>query len=86
MTRLYSPSMKTAVSIPDPIFAAADELAARLGISRSELYARALERELAAEDDQQITARLDAVYAALDSRVDADLDRAQRTMLYSTDW
>jgi hypothetical protein len=86
MTRLYSPSMKTAVSIPDPIFAAADELAARLGISRSELYARALERELAAEDDQQITARLDAVYAALDSRVDADLDRAQRTMLRSTDW
>jgi metal-responsive CopG/Arc/MetJ family transcriptional regulator len=78
--------MKTAVSIPDPIFAAADELAARLGISRSELYARALERELAAEDDQQITARLDAVYAALDSRVDADLDRAQRTMLRSTDW
>jgi metal-responsive CopG/Arc/MetJ family transcriptional regulator len=86
MTRLYSPSMKTAVSIPDPIFAAADELAARLGISRSELYARALERELAAEDDQQITARLDAVYGALDSRVDGDLDRAQRTMLHAADW
>lgn len=86
MTRLYSPSMKTAVSIPDPIFAAADELAARLGISRSELYARALERELAAEDDQQITARLDAVYGDADSRVDLDLYRAQRTMLYSTDW
>lgn len=86
MTRLYSPSMKTAVSIPDPIFAAADELAARLGISRSELYARALERELAAEDDQQITVRLDAVYGALDSRVDADLDRAQRTMLHAADW
>jgi hypothetical protein len=50
------------------------------------LYARALERELAAEDDQQITARLDAVYGALDSRVDADLDRAQRTMLHAADW
>jgi hypothetical protein len=50
------------------------------------LYARALERELAAEDDQQITARLDAVYGALDSRVDGDLDRAQRTMLHAADW
>ena len=34
--------MKTAVSIPDPVFRSADELAARLRISRSELYSRAL--------------------------------------------
>lgn len=86
MTRLYSTSMKTAVSIPDPIFVAADELAARLGISRSELYARALERELAAEDDQQITARLDAVYGAIHSCVDVHLDREQRRMLHAVEW
>ena len=36
--------MRTAVSIPDATFEEADELAARLGLSRSELYARALER------------------------------------------
>ncbi|MEQ9238858.1 MAG: hypothetical protein RIG66_32775 [Coleofasciculus sp. E2-BRE-01] len=35
--------MKTAVSIPDPIFEAAEAMSKRLGLSRSELYARALQ-------------------------------------------
>ena len=34
--------MKTAVTIPDPVFDAAEKLAKQLGVSRSELYARAL--------------------------------------------
>jgi hypothetical protein len=34
--------MKTAVSIPNPIFEAAERLAAQLGLSRSALYAEAL--------------------------------------------
>ena len=36
--------MKTAVSIPDPLFDAAEKMAGRLGISRSRLYAHAIER------------------------------------------
>lgn len=69
--------MKTAVSIPDPVFTAADRMARSMGISRSELYARALRRFLDGEDDQ-VTARLDAVYAGETSGVDDDLARAQR--------
>jgi metal-responsive CopG/Arc/MetJ family transcriptional regulator len=34
--------MKTAISIPDDVFAAAERLARRLKKSRSELYSRAL--------------------------------------------
>jgi len=34
--------MKTAISLPDPVFRSAEQLAARLGISRSELYCRAI--------------------------------------------
>jgi len=34
--------MKTAVSIPDLVFEAAERLARQLGVSRSALYARAL--------------------------------------------
>ena len=77
MTGLYSIAMKTAVSIPDPLFAAADHLARRLGISRSELYARALSRELAAETDDAITERLDVVYADVASALDPNLAAAQ---------
>lgn len=56
--------VKVAVSIPDPLFEAADDLARSRKVSRSQLYARALERLLAAEDDTEITSRLDSVYGA----------------------
>ena len=63
-TRGYAVGVKTAVSIPDPLFQAADRLARRRRISRSALYAEALELLLAANDtDVEITARLDEVYA-----------------------
>jgi predicted transcriptional regulator len=63
MTRLYSAVVKTAVSIPDPIFEAADRLARRRKISRSELYAEALARLLDLDDASHITERLDDVHA-----------------------
>jgi metal-responsive CopG/Arc/MetJ family transcriptional regulator len=70
--------VKTAVSIPDALFEAADRVARRLGLSRSELYARALERFLAEEPDDAITARLDELYADEGSTVDPALAEAQR--------
>lgn len=69
--------VKTAVSIPDPLFQAADRIARRRGLSRSQLYARALERLVDAESSDEVTARLDEVYATEDSGLDKDLERAQ---------
>lgn len=40
ITNVILRAMKTAISIPDPIFEAAEGFARRLGMSRSELYAR----------------------------------------------
>lgn len=54
--------MKTAVSIPDPIFERADAHAKRLRVSRSELYARALEAFLASADRSWITRAYDEAY------------------------
>ncbi|MEV4420331.1 ribbon-helix-helix domain-containing protein [Patulibacter sp. NPDC049589] len=56
--------MKTAISVPDPTFARVDEAAARLGVSRSEFYARAAERWLAELERDSVTARIDATLAA----------------------
>ena len=75
--RVILKAVKTAVSIPEPLFRAADRLARRLGLSRSELYARALERLVDGEPADEVTSRLDEVYATEDSRVDDDLARAQ---------
>jgi antitoxin MazE6 len=70
--------VKTAVSIPDALFEAADRAARRLGLSRSELYARALERFLGEEPDDAITARLDDIYAVEGSSLDPEVAEAQR--------
>ncbi len=61
--------MKTAISIPDDLFSRADELAKRLGKTRSEFYADALRSHLVRNEDPAITARLDDVYA--ESELDA---------------
>ena len=57
--------MKTAISVPDETFARVDRAAARLGVSRSEFYARAAERWLAELDAPSITAEIDAALAGV---------------------
>ena len=70
--------MKTAVSIPNPLFQQAERRARKLGVSRSEFYARALERLLRQEPDLDVTRALEAVYAAEESSLDSPLAAAQR--------
>lgn len=77
--------VKVAVSIPDAVFEAVEELAARRRCSRSSLYAEALERLLADTDGDDVTARLDAVYAGLSSGLDETLKQAQADAL-SESW
>ncbi len=55
--------MKVAISLPDPVFSAADKLAHYLRISRSQLYAQALEEYLSKRQDAVVTERLNAVHA-----------------------
>lgn len=69
--------MKTAISLPDDIFDAADQLADRLGLSRSALYVRALREYLAKHRDQRVTERLDAVYGEASEGLDTPVRSAQ---------
>lgn len=55
--------MKTAISIPDPIFRTAEGLAKRLGLSRSELYVRAISSYVETHKNQKVTNLLNEVYA-----------------------
>ena len=85
MTGLYSPLVKTAVSIPDPILEAADRLAQRRQISRSELYAEALSKMLDADESGEVTERLDAVYRDRPSGLDTGL-AALQALAIDEDW
>jgi hypothetical protein len=75
--------MKTAVSIPDRIFRAAEQLAARWGISRSELYAKAVDALVKKHDDEIITSQLNDVYGpeGEESSLDPALAALQRRTL-----
>ncbi len=74
--------MKTAISIPDPLFEAAELLARRLKLSRSQLYARALESMLAGEDDSSVTAQLNTVYETHSSHLDKQFSTAQASAVH----
>ena len=78
--------MKTAISVPDPIFEAAERLARQLGISRSELYARAVKRFLDEHDNAAVTQALDAVYGQEESKLDPLLAQMQYASLESEEW
>ena len=78
--------MKTAISLPDELFTAADALARKLGVSRSRLVATALAEFVARHRNSRVTERLDAVYAVEDSREDAVVRKAQKRVLRATEW
>ena len=78
--------MKTAISIPDDVFDAADEMAKRLGMSRSQLYATAVRQYLDAHRSRGVTAQLDQIYEYQDSSLDLRVAEAQTASLDDEDW
>src|SRR5580700_6419740 len=58
----YTHLMKTAISVPDEIFEEAERLARQRGMSRSELYAKAVAEYVKGERFVGVRERLDAVY------------------------
>jgi metal-responsive CopG/Arc/MetJ family transcriptional regulator len=78
--------MKTAVSIPDPLFENADRLASKLGFSRSELYAVAIEAYLRDHQADTVTAALDAVYGEQPSALEPELLHVQTAILPRDRW
>jgi hypothetical protein len=78
--------MKTAISIPDDLFAEADRLAKAQHKSRSRLYGDAVREYVARHSPEQITETLDRVCEQL-APDDADFaTRAARQVLQRTDW
>jgi metal-responsive CopG/Arc/MetJ family transcriptional regulator len=78
--------MKTAISIPDDLFAMAEQLAARFGVSRSELYATAIREYVAAHHYDRVTERLNAIYDQEPSNLDPALMELQVRSLPPEEW
>ena len=78
--------MKTAVSIPDDLFRQADELAGRLGKSRSQVYREALAEYLLRRDAQAVRSTLDTLVDQLGLAQDEWLAAASRRTLENAEW
>ena len=77
--------MKTAISIPDDLFADAEQLARELKKSRSRLYGDAVREYVARHSAESITETLDRVCG--DTSPDAEFaGAAARRTLERSDW
>ena len=78
--------MKTAISIPGPIFEEAELLAEKLKISRSELYSRAVKKFVEEQREWSVTEALNEVYSKESSNVEPVLAALQRASLPEEEW
>ncbi len=73
--------MKIAISVPDPTFEAAERVSKRLGVSRSQLYSRAVEKYVEPYRQEEVREALEVVYGAEQAEVDPVLDELQAEAL-----
>ena len=82
----YTPVMKTAISLPDSLFHAADTFASRAGMSRSELFRKAVSDYMELHRHDHVKETLDAIYADEPSHIDETLMKMQVMSLPEEDW
>jgi metal-responsive CopG/Arc/MetJ family transcriptional regulator len=75
--------MKTAISVDDQLISEADKAAKEMGLSRSRLIATALEAYLRKRRQDEITARLNEVYAEVDPE-EARLVKLMKVKFHAT--
>jgi metal-responsive CopG/Arc/MetJ family transcriptional regulator len=78
--------MKTAISLPDSIFEEAEALARQLGVSRSELYTKALKAYLRKYNSDRISRELNEVYSNNSSDLDPVMAKMQFMSLSHEEW
>ncbi len=78
--------MKTAISIPNETFNAAEHFASSTGMSRSELYTKAVLEYLNKHKYLDITEALDKVYSEIESNLDSELHSMQISSLTKDEW
>ncbi len=79
-------AMKTVISLPDDLFTQADAFAERAGMSRSELYATALREYILSRQQDDLTERINAACAELDTSLPEDIAKMTRQKLLEVEW
>lgn len=77
----HTRAVKIAISVPEPIFRRAEQAARQLRVPRSQFYSRAVEAYLRQAALEDVTERLNAVYAEQPAEPDPFLAGAARRNL-----
>lgn len=86
ISRSYTNGMKTAVSIPDPVFARTELFARRVKKSRSRIVSDALREYLARHSPDEITEAMDRVVSLVNEPADAFVSSAAKRRLEGVEW
>ena len=78
--------MKTAISVPDDVFSAAENFARERRLSRSALFTRAVEEFLSHHRREGVTERLNRVYEREESHLDAVISKMQTATISKEKW
>lgn len=78
--------MKTAISIPDEVFQAAEKTARSEGISRSKLYTRAVRHYLRKQRRKNVKEQLNAIYSDEGAEIDPMLGHLQFSVIAREKW
>jgi hypothetical protein len=80
--------VKTAISIPDSLFIAAERLAKQMGVSRSELYQHAVNSYIEKHRADGVTESLDNIYETegVSSGLDSVIEHLQGASIIKEDW
>jgi hypothetical protein len=78
--------MKTAISIPDDIFSAAENFAHQSHLSRSALFTRALAEFLSRRRNEGVTERLNRLYDKENSHLDSALSQMRASVISKEKW
>ncbi len=82
----YTFGMKTAISVPDDVFASAERLARELRVSRSALYRDALAEYLLRHQPDELTATMDRALEQVGEGSDSFVREASRRLLEAIEW
>ena len=78
--------MKTAISIPNDVFSRAERFARYRKMTRSALFTVAVDEYIQHHREDDVTRKLDEVYATEDSSLDPVVSSLQSLSLLKEDW
>jgi metal-responsive CopG/Arc/MetJ family transcriptional regulator len=82
----YTSGMKTAISIPDPVFQAAEKHAKRMRKSRSQLFSEAMVEYLERHTPDEITRIMNETLKSIGNFDNSFVCKASQSLLGRSEW